>query len=110
LGAVPCLDTDYLVPLVEPGRAGYPTAWGNFGGNGSAEELEPLLGRRIHAHHLLEEGHVGRGDPSADLVDQGERRESSTHMRLDGDEMPADADDGDAGDSTRTYITQEQLR
>jgi hypothetical protein len=25
-------------------------------------------------------------------------------VRLDGDEMPADADDGDAGHSTRTYI------
>jgi hypothetical protein len=35
---------------------------------------------------------------------QGERRESATDVRLDGDEMAADADDGDAGDSSRTYM------
>jgi hypothetical protein len=35
---------------------------------------------------------------------QGERRESATDVRLDGDEMAADADDGDAGHATRTYI------
>jgi hypothetical protein len=29
--------------------------------------------------------------------DQGERRASATDVRLDGDEMAADADDGDAG-------------
>jgi hypothetical protein len=27
-----------------------------------------------------------------------------TDVRLDGDEMAADADDGDAGDVSRTYI------
>jgi hypothetical protein len=35
---------------------------------------------------------------------QGERRESATDVRLDGDEMAADADDGDAGDYSRTYM------
>ena len=35
---------------------------------------------------------------------QGERRESATDVRLDGDEMTADADDSDAGDVSRTYI------
>jgi hypothetical protein len=34
---------------------------------------------------------AGAGQPG-----QGERRESATDVRLDGDEMPADADDGDA--------------
>jgi hypothetical protein len=33
-----------------------------------------------------------------------QRRESATDVRLDGDEMAADADDGDAGHATRTYI------
>ena len=33
------------------------------------------------------------------------RRESSTDTRLDGDEMAADADDGDAGHATGTYIS-----
>jgi hypothetical protein len=28
----------------------------------------------------------------------------ATDVRLDGDEMAADADDGDAGHSSRTYI------
>jgi hypothetical protein len=36
---------------------------------------------------------------------QGERRESATDVRLDGAEMAADADDGDAGHFSRTYIT-----
>jgi hypothetical protein len=36
---------------------------------------------------------------------QGERRESTTHVRLDGDETTADADDGDAGHSSGTYMT-----
>jgi hypothetical protein len=35
---------------------------------------------------------------------QGERRESATDVRLDGDEMAADADDGDAVDATGTYM------
>jgi hypothetical protein len=35
---------------------------------------------------------------------RGERRESATDVRLDGDEMPADADDGDAGHFSRTYM------
>jgi hypothetical protein len=35
---------------------------------------------------------------------QGERRESATDVRLDGDEMAADADDGDAGHFSRTYM------
>jgi hypothetical protein len=33
-------------------------------------------------------------------------RESATDVRLDGDEMPADADDGDAGHPTRTYMVR----
>jgi hypothetical protein len=37
---------------------------------------------------------------------QGERRESATDVRLDGDEMAADADDGDAGDDSRTYMAE----
>ena len=37
-------------------------------------------------------------------VSQRERRESATDMRLDGDEMAADAYDGDAGHATGTYI------
>ena len=35
---------------------------------------------------------------------QRERRKSATNMRLDREEMAADADDGDAGHATRTYI------
>jgi hypothetical protein len=34
---------------------------------------------------------------------QGERREPATDVRLDGDEMAADADDGDAGHATAAY-------
>jgi hypothetical protein len=33
-----------------------------------------------------------------------QRWESATDMRLDGDEMTADADDGNAGHSSGTYI------
>jgi hypothetical protein len=43
--------------------------------------------------------HARAGQPG-----QGERRESATDVRLDGDEMPADADDGDAGDALGKYI------
>jgi hypothetical protein len=43
--------------------------------------------------------HARAGQPG-----QGERRESATDVRLDGDEVAADADDGDAGDVSRTYI------
>jgi hypothetical protein len=35
---------------------------------------------------------------------QGERRESATDVRLDGDEVAPDADDGDAGHFSGTYI------
>jgi len=35
---------------------------------------------------------------------QSERREPATDVRLDGDEMAADADNGDAGDDSGTYI------
>jgi hypothetical protein len=38
---------------------------------------------------------------------QGERRKSATDVRLDGDEMPADADDGDARDATTSYISMD---
>ena len=37
---------------------------------------------------------------------QRERRESPTDMRLDGDEMAADADDGDAGHFSGTYMVR----
>ena len=43
--------------------------------------------------------HAGSWQPC-----QGERRESATDVRLDGDKMPADAEDGDAGHATGTYI------
>jgi hypothetical protein len=44
------------------------------------------------------------GDLSAGQPGQGERREPATDVRLDGDEMTADADDGDAGHATeRTW-------
>jgi hypothetical protein len=43
--------------------------------------------------------HTRAGEPG-----HGERRGSATDVRLDGDEMAADADDCDAGHSTRTYI------
>jgi hypothetical protein len=65
-----------------------------------AEELEPLLGRRIHAHHLFEDGHVGQGDLGVRGARRGERRESATDVRLDGDEMATDADHGDAVDAS----------
>ena len=37
-------------------------------------------------------------------VGKGERWESATEVRLDGDEMAADADDGDAGDVSKTCM------
>ena len=43
--------------------------------------------------------HTRAGEPG-----QGERRESATDVRLDGDEMAADADDGDAAHYSGTYI------
>jgi hypothetical protein len=43
--------------------------------------------------------HARAGQPG-----HGERRESATHVRLDGDEMAADADDGDANDYSGTYM------
>jgi hypothetical protein len=45
--------------------------------------------------------HARAGQPG-----QGERRKSATDVRLDGDEMAADADDGDAGHATAAYISQ----
>jgi hypothetical protein len=48
----------------------------------SAEELESLLR----------------------AIGQRERREPAADVRLDGDEMTADPDDGDAVDETGTYI------
>jgi hypothetical protein len=42
--------------------------------------------------------HARAGQPG-----QGERRKSATDVRLDGDEMAADAD-GDAGHFSGTYI------
>jgi hypothetical protein len=44
------------------------------------------------------------GSASAGQPGQGERRESATDVCLDGDELAADADDGDAGDSSGTYM------
>jgi hypothetical protein len=43
--------------------------------------------------------HARAGQPG-----QGERRESATDMRLDGDEVAPDADDGDAGHFSGTYM------
>jgi hypothetical protein len=43
--------------------------------------------------------HTRAGQPG-----QGERRESATDVRLDGDEMAADADDGDPGHVSGTYV------
>jgi hypothetical protein len=48
------------------------------------------IARVLHAH---------AGQPG-----QGERRESATDVRLDGDEIAADADDGDASHASGTYI------
>jgi hypothetical protein len=45
--------------------------------------------------------HARAGQPG-----QGERRKSATDVRLDGDEMAADADDGDASHATAAYISQ----
>jgi hypothetical protein len=47
--------------------------------------------------------HTRAGQPG-----QGERREPAADVRLDGDEMTADADDGDAGHATAAYIRQLQ--
>ena len=43
---------------------------------------------------------------SLDARQTGQRhgQESSADMRLDGDQVTADPDDGDAGHTTRTYI------
>jgi hypothetical protein len=49
-----------------------------------------------HGSRIL---HARPGQPG-----QGERRESATDVRLDGDEMAADADDGDAGHYSGTYM------
>jgi hypothetical protein len=42
--------------------------------------------------------------PAPGSPGQGERRESATDVRLDGDEMTADPDDGDAGHFSGTYM------
>jgi hypothetical protein len=60
----------------------------------------------LNLQQELEHGGIGLGDSiarvqyarAAGQPGQGERRESSTDMRRDGDEMAADADDGDGGD------------
>jgi hypothetical protein len=58
----------------------------------------------------MRHGRVLRRQPEAvqriveEQPGQGERRESATDVRLDGDEMPADADDGDAGHYSGTYM------
>jgi hypothetical protein len=73
-------------------------------GLGLAGELEAFLGRRVHAI-ICSRTATSAGETSVSgQPGQGERRESATDVRLDGDEMPADADDGDAGHSTGTYI------
>jgi len=48
--------------------------------------------------------HAGVRHAGSRQAGQGERRESATDVRLDGDEMPADADDGDAGHYSGTYM------
>ena len=75
-----------------------------------AEEVEPLLVRRIHAI-ICSRTATSAGETSVSgQPGQGERRESATDVRLDGDEMAADADDGDAGHATGTYIATEPER
>jgi hypothetical protein len=70
----------------------------------AAEELEPLLRRRIHAI-ICSRTATSAGETSVSgQPGQGERRESAADVRLDGDEMPADADDGDASDVSKTYM------
>jgi hypothetical protein len=41
---------------------------------------------------------------------QGERRESATDVRLDGDETAADADDGDALHTSSSYMRERSAR
>jgi hypothetical protein len=50
----------------------------------------------------------GRANPGPHIREpRCPRRKSATDVGLDGDEMAADADDGDANDSTETYILSE---
>jgi hypothetical protein len=71
--------------------------------------------RQVHddaTQRPLEAGALDRRpDPVARLLDAGPRqagqrqgRESSADVRLDGDQMTADPDDGDAGDYSGTYM------
>jgi hypothetical protein len=64
----------------------------------SAEEIEPFLPKSSMPVRRSSM-HTRAGEPG-----QGERRESATDVRLDGDEVAADADDGDAGHYFGTYI------
>ena len=57
----------------------------------------PIIRSRMMATSAAETSVSGQ-------LGQGERRESATVVRLDGDEMPADAHDGDAAHFPRTYM------
>jgi hypothetical protein len=75
------------------------------------DELERRLQKRLDALGAAPRADR-RPDPGESALHgragqpgQGERRESATEVRLDGDEMAPDADDGDAGHATGTYMT-----
>lgn len=53
---------------------------------------------------------MGQGASRAGQPGDRERREPATDARLDGDEMTADAADGNAGHATGTYIATEPER
>ena len=111
-GPLPLLQEDQEIghllpvrPLVElPDDVGADLA---LGGKDSKEIPTRRWSERVSEASRILPIHRGRerisglaaGEPG-----QGERRESATDVRLDGDEMAADADDGDAGDTTRTYM------
>jgi hypothetical protein len=66
-------------------------------------QLRPVTSQLTHGSRLARRDHFGTGS-RAGQAGQGERRESATDVRLDGDEIAADADDGDAGHATGTYM------
>jgi hypothetical protein len=65
-------------------------------GDHAGRLLEPSLGLLDSIASVL---HTRAEQPG-----QGERRESATDVRLDGDEMAADVNDGDAGHFSGTYM------
>jgi hypothetical protein len=76
--------------------------------------------RQVHKHGTkrpLEARALDRRpDPVARLLDAGTRQagqrkgwEPSADVRLDGDEVTADPDDGDASDATATYMVKQAV-